>query len=178
MQTLVHQPPGRIRSTPSEATPPPLPTSARSTPAAMASSPRGMPWLVRSTLRAATFSVSRVGAAAGAAIGPSAAGDGGNDVDQLAILHRGLLAVEEADVLLADEHVDEAAQLAGIVAQARLDAGVRRLDRVERLVDAGGRDLHGLLATGEVAQDAGNADGHGHDGLLRNRAGMMVRWGG
>src|SRR5262245_60784854 len=52
-----------------------------------------------------------------------AAGDGGHDGHVVAGLEGGLAAVQEADVLLVDVHVDEPPQLARLVDQALAHAG-------------------------------------------------------
>src|SRR5881275_2277695 len=49
--------------------------------------------------------------------GPSAAGDGGDDRDGLGVADRCAEAVQEADVLVVDEDVHEAAQRPGFVEQ-------------------------------------------------------------
>src|SRR5882757_3487428 len=46
-----------------------------------------------------------------------AAGDGGDDADFVAVLERGLAVLEEANVLLVDVDVDEAANLAFFIDQ-------------------------------------------------------------
>src|SRR5208282_6208898 len=51
----------------------------------------------------------------------SAAGDGGNDADLVAVAQGGFLVLEEANVLLVDIDVDEAPQGAGLVGEAFLD---------------------------------------------------------
>src|ERR671914_2783385 len=95
-------------------------------------------------------------------IGGSAAGDGGNHRYLGAVRGRRLEVVEEADVVVADVHVHEPAQVALVVEHPRLDAGVVRVEVVEHLrqVRAGRADLG--LATGVGAQDGGDADGNAH----------------
>ena len=53
----------------------------------------------------------------------SAAGDGGDDADRLAVGDLGVEAVEVAHVVVVDEHVDELAQVAVLVEQTVLEAG-------------------------------------------------------
>src|SRR3989449_4943321 len=55
--------------------------------------------------------------------GSTAPGDGGNDRDLVAILERGLLRLEEPDVLLVHVDVDEAPQLARLVDEPFLQPG-------------------------------------------------------
>src|SRR5947208_16806898 len=52
--------------------------------------------------------------------GSAAPGDGGNDRDLVAVLERGLLRLEEPDVLLVDGDIDESPQLAGLVHESFL----------------------------------------------------------
>src|SRR4051794_20313314 len=91
-----------------------------------------------------------------------AAGDGGDDAHGRAVDDFGVQAVEEADVLVVDEHVDEPAQLALVVVEPLTEPGVRRLEAVEH----GGegprlaRDLG--VAARELAQLRGDADGDRH----------------
>ena len=75
--------------------------------------------------------------------------------------------VEEADVLVVEEHVDEAAQLAAVVVEPLAEAGVRGVERAEHLADGRAVDAHLGRAAGEVAQLGGDADGDGHSDLLR-----------
>jgi DNA-binding CsgD family transcriptional regulator len=96
--------------------------------------------------------------------------DGGDDAHDLAVGDRGGQAVEEADVLLGDEHVDEAADLAVAVEDALGDAGMRAFQAGEHLGQRPRveRDLRG--AAGEGAQLGGDADGDGHGArFLRER---------
>src|SRR5437879_3741668 len=55
--------------------------------------------------------------------GSTAPGDGGNDRDLVAVLERGLLRLEEPDVLLVDIDVDEAPELARLVHESFLQPG-------------------------------------------------------
>ena len=50
-------------------------------------------------------------------------------------------ALQEADVLVGEEHVDEAAQPAGLVEEALGETGVRALERLQRLGDGRRLDL-------------------------------------
>jgi DNA-binding CsgD family transcriptional regulator len=113
----------------------------------------------------------------------SSPGDRGHDAHDLAVGHRRGQAVEEADVLLGDEHVDEAADLAVAVEDALGDAGMGALEAREHL---GQRprvegDLGG--AAGQGAELGRDADGDGHGArFLRERgrqaAGAGTGWRG
>src|SRR4051794_19142054 len=99
----------------------------------------------------------------------SAAGDGGQDDDLVAVGNRCLEAAEEADVLVVDVDVDEAAQVHGAVLgldEPVLDAGVVRLEVVDQGAQAGTAGLDGLLVAGVGAQDGGDPDLNGHRCLL------------
>ena len=52
----------------------------------------------------------------------------------------GVDALQEADVLVGDEHVDEAAQLARVVEEPLGEAGVRGVERLQHLGDRAGLD--------------------------------------
>src|SRR5438477_12579294 len=94
--------------------------------------------------------------------GSTAPGDGGNDRDLVAVLQRGLLGLEEPDVLLVDVDIDEAPQLPGFVEQAVLQARVLPLEVSDEAVDrlALGLDLGAALREG--AQWRGNPYEHRH----------------
>src|SRR6185503_3780197 len=108
-------------------------------------------------------------------IGPRrlTAGDGGDDADFVPVLHGRVEVLQEADVLLVDVHVDEAADRAGIVEQPFLDAGEATLQVGERVTDGSGFDGDELLVVGELKQRRGDADGsrHGEKGV-----GVMEYW--
>ena len=91
-----------------------------------------------------------------------AAGDGGDDADFVAVFERRRAVLEEADVLLVDIDVDEAAHLAFFIHEAFLDAGEARLQFDERLADGGGVDFDKLLVVGQLAERRGDADFFGH----------------
>ena len=81
-----------------------------------------------------------------------------DDADFVAVLERRLAVFEEADVLLVDIDVDEAAHLAFFIHEAFLDAGEARLQFDERLADGGGVDFDQLLVVGQLAERRGDAD--------------------
>jgi hypothetical protein len=87
-----------------------------------------------------------------------AAGDGGDDTDLVAVFERRLAVLEEADVLLVDIDVDEAAHLAFFIHEAFLDAGEARLQFDDRLADGGGVDFDQLLVVGQLAEWRGDSD--------------------
>src|SRR6478672_6205826 len=59
------------------------------------------------------------------------AGDGRNDRHGLPIGDFRIEAVEEANVLVGDEHIDEAPQLAGVVEQPLAETGMSLLERFQ-----------------------------------------------
>ena len=81
-----------------------------------------------------------------------------DDADFVAVFERRLAVFEEADVLLVDIDVDEAAHLAFFIHEAFLDAGEARLQFDERLADGGGVDFDELLVVGQLAERRGDAD--------------------
>src|SRR5688500_20324159 len=64
----------------------------------------------------------------------AASGDGGHDGDDVGVLERGLLAFEEADVLLVDVDVDEAAELPAVVDEPLLEPGELALEGGDHVV--------------------------------------------
>src|SRR4051812_29708644 len=81
--------------------------------------------------------------AAKPADGGSAAGHRRQDLDLAALAHRRLQAVGVADVLAVDVDVDEATQLAVVVADALAQVRVLGVDAVEHLADGRARGRHG-----------------------------------
>ena len=81
-----------------------------------------------------------------------------DDADFIAVFERRLAVFEEADVLLVDIDVHEAAHLAFFIHEAFLDAGEARLQFDERLADGGGVDFDQLLVVGQLAERRGDAD--------------------
>src|SRR5207247_6429332 len=67
--------------------------------------------------------------------GSAAPGDGGNDRDLVAVLERGLLRLEEPDVLLVDVDIDESPQLAGLVHESFLQPRELALQVVHQALD-------------------------------------------
>ena len=67
-------------------------------------------------------------------------------------------ALHEADVLVGDEHVDEAAQLTLVVEEALGETGVLRVERLQRVADRRRLDRDLGRAAGEAAQLRGDAD--------------------
>src|SRR5690349_5235479 len=107
----------------------------------------------------------------------SAAGDRRNDGDTGAVGGRGLQPLLEADVVVVDVDVHEAAQLALVVQHPGGDAGVVLLQALDDLGE--GRALGGDLglATRVGAQDGGDANGHAHArpaSRKESRVGRMV----
>ena len=71
-------------------------------------------------------------------------------------------ALQEADVLVGDEHVDEAAQLALVVEEALGEAGVLRVERLQHLGDGAASTCTSAAPPERLAQLRGDADGDGH----------------
>src|SRR6185295_8305338 len=87
----------------------------------------------------------------------------GDDAHGGAVLHLSVHAVEEADVLVVDEHVHEATQLALLIEEPLPEPRVRGLEALED-----GRERAALradlgVAAGELAQLGGDANGDRHD---------------
>src|SRR6266852_3690164 len=88
--------------------------------------------------------------------------DGGDDGDVIAGLEHRLVALEEADVLLVDIEVDEAAHLAALVHEALLEPGELLLQALDQAGDGVGLAFDLGLALRQRAQRRGDADEHGH----------------
>src|ERR687888_451822 len=98
--------------------------------------------------------------------GSTAPGDGGDDRNLIAVLERGLLRLEEPDVLLVDVDVDEAPQLARLVDEALLQPGELALQVVDQALHrvAPGLDLG--VALRDRAQRGRDPYEHRHAGSL------------
>src|SRR4051812_23916042 len=113
--------------------------------------------------RAVISALSRtLGVFGGSALIVTAARDRRHDGDLLAALERRLEALQEADVLVADVDVDEAAH-ALLVEEAILHPGVLALQIGDDGADGGAGGLHLVAAAGERAEGRGDAD-RGFDG--------------
>src|SRR5581483_328524 len=71
----------------------------------------------------------------------SAAGDGGDDAHFVGGLQRRLQGIEEADIFAVDVDVHEAPDLALLVADAVLDAGVLLLQAIDGFAERAGIGL-------------------------------------
>src|ERR1700729_72489 len=96
---------------------------------------------------------------------PRPASDRRQHRHRVAVLDRGLEAAEEADVLVVEVDVDEAAQLLA-VDEPLAQAAVRGVQVVEELVQRRAGPLNRLGATGVAAQDRGDANLNGHVSTL------------
>src|SRR5262249_49478544 len=92
----------------------------------------------------------------------SPAGDRGHDADRLAVGDRGVDALQEADVLVGEEHVDKAPQAAGLVEETLFETRVRAVERLQRFRDRARLDRHLAGIAREVAQLRWDADGDTH----------------
>src|SRR3954453_22253747 len=93
--------------------------------------------------------------------GRSAAGDGGEDRDLVAVVHRCVEPVLEADVLAGDVDIHEAAQVA-VLGDALPEAIVLVEDGVERLADGRALDLQLSVAAGCGAELGRDLHGDAH----------------
>jgi hypothetical protein len=85
-----------------------------------------------------------------------------NDADLVAFLYRSGFFLEEADVLVVDEDIYEAANIAALVTDALEETGVAGVEVCEDFADvrAGGGDE--FLLIGELAEGGWDADLDGH----------------
>src|SRR5512146_2865476 len=91
-----------------------------------------------------------------------AAGDRRHDGHLVPLLERGLLALEEPDVLLVDVDVDEAADLTALLHEAVPHAGILTLQISDQVGDGVGRHLDLGRALGHRPQGGGNAHENSH----------------
>src|SRR5205823_4415874 len=95
-----------------------------------------------------------------------AARHGGNDADLVALLQRSLDPLEEAHVFAVDVDVDEAPQVALLVAEPLLQPGVRRVELRDALGQHAAVALHDVLVLRQPPQRRRDLDGNAH--LLRS----------
>src|SRR5215471_5039364 len=93
-------------------------------------------------------------------------GDGRHDRDLVALLERGLVAVEEADVLLVHVDVDEAADLPALLDDALAEPGKLAVELVDHGAHRRRLGLHLGGALGHRPERCGNPDEYGHRSLL------------
>src|SRR5712692_7066586 len=86
-----------------------------------------------------------------------ASGDGRHDGDFVIIGHLRLESRPKPDVFIIEVHVHELAELAVVVEQAVLEAGVALVEGVDRRPDIRSFYCHGHLAFGEAPERAGDA---------------------
>src|SRR5688572_21743917 len=94
-----------------------------------------------------------------------AAGDGGDDAQLVAGLHGRLELLEVVDVLVVEEHVDEAVELRRALEQAGLNTGGLGLEAVQDVGDRAAVGFDHVGAVGEVTQGGGDADANAHECL-------------
>src|SRR5262245_8476357 len=92
----------------------------------------------------------------------TSSGDGRHDRHLVAVLEPGLVALEEADVLLVDVDVDEPPELSRLVQQALAEARELPLEVADDVGDAAARGLHLGAALRKGAERCGNPYQHGH----------------
>src|SRR5207253_9586603 len=83
-----------------------------------------------------------------------------DDGDFVAVLNLRRLAVEESDVFIVEEDVHETADLAGLVADALLEAGKAPVEIVEDFADRRACGLDDFLFVGEFAEWGWDADAY------------------
>src|SRR6266704_5310831 len=94
--------------------------------------------------------------------GSAPSGYGRDDGHLVSRLELRLRALEEADVLLVDVEVDEAAHLAAFVLEALLDPGELLFEVFDEIGHVVGGDLHLGLPLGQGAERRGNPYEHCH----------------
>src|SRR5215470_17421116 len=100
--------------------------------------------------------------------------DRGYDRHLVAVLQRRLLGLEEADVLLVDVDIDEAAQLSRLVEQAVLQTRVLALEVADQAVDRLALALDLGAALRQSTQRGGNPYEHRHVAFLLRRVGLEI----
>src|SRR5688572_20546539 len=81
-----------------------------------------------------------------------------DDADFVALLHRRVEVLEEADVFVVEVDVDEAVELVGGLEQARLDAGGAALYVVEDLAHISALGLDAVFSVGVVSERGWDSD--------------------
>src|SRR5713101_187555 len=94
--------------------------------------------------------------------GSASSGYGRNDGHLVARLELRLRALEEADVLLVDVEVDEAAHLAAFVHETLLHPGILLFEPVDEITHVCGVDLHLGLSLRQRTERRGNSYEHCH----------------
>jgi hypothetical protein len=84
--------------------------------------------------------------------------DRGDELDAVAVLHRRRQALQEADVLVVQEHVHEAVELALVVEQAPAQLLVARGELLQHLPHRAAGELHARGAVHVPAQGRGDPD--------------------
>ncbi len=91
-----------------------------------------------------------------------ASGNGGNDAYIVTRLNWCVAVLEEPDVFLIDVHVDEPADLTGIIDKSIPDSRVAGLQFGYRACDRARFHLHQLGLVGQLAEWCWNANFDGH----------------
>ena len=92
----------------------------------------------------------------------AASGDRGNDRDLVTVVHGGVELLEESDVLAVHIEIDEATDLALLVAESLANAGLAALEIIDDGSDARAIPVDGFGSGGELAERCGYFDGNGH----------------
>jgi len=92
----------------------------------------------------------------------SAAGNGGDEENAVAVFQGAGFAAEEADVFFVKIDVEELADLSLFIADVTREGGVPRGEIIEGFGDGGGGGIELGDAVGEAAECGGDFDGDGH----------------
>ena len=94
----------------------------------------------------------------------SAAGNGGDDANFVAIVELGVLIVQKSDILAVDVEVDESTQLALLIAEASLDAWKLLIELVKQVMNAATFAFDAGLVAGKFLQWGWNQNFDRHVG--------------
>src|SRR5688500_2096791 len=100
----------------------------------------------------------------------TAPGNRRNNAERVAALHRCLLLLQIADVLVVQVDIDEVPQLALLRVEVLLQAVVLLRQVGEELADGGAADFDGLELVGERAERRGNVNRVCHSRSVRLQA--------
>src|ERR1700743_981920 len=94
--------------------------------------------------------------------GRSAAGDGGDDADGVAVFGGSCFLVEVTDVFVVDVDIDEAAQLAVFGEEVLLQIAELRCESAQCFADGAGANFGGVALAGVNPEGRRNHDFHCH----------------
>src|SRR4051794_27148350 len=108
----------------------------------------------------------------------SAAGDGGQDRDDVTVRERGGDAAEEADVLVVEVDVDETVQRAVVGDEPAAQPVVPGVEVGKQVVERLALAVDGLVSAGVATEDGRDPDFDGHGHSVANAPGTMKIPGG